>query len=380
MNLRELRAAALKAAQDIITGAQKDGGRELTASESETVQAKFGEIDSLDAKIAGAKSSDDLMARICGLAVDATASGVGSKRLSLNGSAVAAKALNPDGNNPRGLKSLLVEGTQVVPAQFLDYAVVKERPPTSLLDVIPAKIVDRNFSYLRQTVRTNNAAPVAVGGLKPTSVYTMERVTGRLRVMAHLSEAIDEYWLADQNALQQFVSDELAWGLRAALEQQVIAGNGVGENATGFGAASGIQTQAFSVDGIQTSRAALTKVEALGLTGQAFILHPSDWQAIETRTTTTGAYVLEASGAPIDRAKRTLWGVQVALSTAVPVGTGYLLGEDSVILFTDGALQLKWGTPGDDFSRNQVRARLETRFDVGVPRPLAVVRMTLTGP
>ena len=43
------------------------------------------------------------------------------------------------------------------------------KPALSLLDVIP--VVQQaipKFAYMRQTVRTNNAAVVAAGALKPT--------------------------------------------------------------------------------------------------------------------------------------------------------------------------------------------------------------------
>ena len=46
-------------------------------------------------------------------------------------------------------------------------------------------------SYLRQSVRTNAAAPVAVGAVKPTSTYSLESVPVQLQVFAHLSEAVD---------------------------------------------------------------------------------------------------------------------------------------------------------------------------------------------
>ena len=59
----------------------------------------------------------------------------------------------------------------------------------SLLDVLPAKAhTTPEYAYLRQTVRTNNAAVVAEGAVKPTSVYTVVRIEDSLVVIAHLSE------------------------------------------------------------------------------------------------------------------------------------------------------------------------------------------------
>ena len=50
----------------------------------------------------------------------------------------------------------------------------------SVLPVITASEGDR-VSFLRQTARTNNAAVVAAGSTKPTSVFSVERVDSRTR-------------------------------------------------------------------------------------------------------------------------------------------------------------------------------------------------------
>ena len=98
---------------------------------------------------------------------------------------------------------------------------------------------------MRQTVRTNNAAVVAEGAVKPTSVYTVNKVPNSLVVVAHLSEAIPRFWLIDQVSLETFVSNELEYGLRLAVEAKVLADvNGT----------SGIQTQAYATSVLATLR------------------------------------------------------------------------------------------------------------------------------
>ena len=81
---------------------------------------------------------------------------------------------------------------------------------TGLLDVLPVKQhTSPEHAYLRQTTRTNNAAVVAEGAAKPTSVYSVVRVEQSLIVVAHLSEGMPRYWLLDNSALETFVVDEL---------------------------------------------------------------------------------------------------------------------------------------------------------------------------
>src|SRR6476646_1237350 len=76
----------------------------------------------------------------------------------------------------------------------------------ALLDLLPTKQhTSAEYVYLRQSVRTNNAAIVAEGAAKPTSVYSVVRIENSLQAIAHLSEGNPCYWLLDNQALEQFV-------------------------------------------------------------------------------------------------------------------------------------------------------------------------------
>jgi HK97 family phage major capsid protein len=91
------------------------------------------------------------------------------------------------------------------------------------------------FTFLRQTVRTNNAAVVADSATKPTSVYTIAEIEDRFRVIAHLSEAIPLRYFADHNQLESWLA--VRDGLRAAparSQAEVLAGDGTGEHFTGI--------------------------------------------------------------------------------------------------------------------------------------------------
>lgn len=279
------------------------------------------------------------------------------------------------------VRALLAVGTTATGVEILDETPVSlGKPATSLLDLIPARTVKGGqYSYLRQTVRTNNAAPVAVGGTKPTSVFTLERVTGELEVVAHLSEAIHEPWLSDAPALDQFVQTEMVDGIGAALDDQILNGTGVSPELAGI-IATGTGTQAYATSPIVTIRTAIAQLEAAGLAASAIILASSDWLAIETATVTGGAYLLgdAATGAPLDRIKRTLWGVPVVVSAAHTAGTAVVLAQDSVGLVTDGGVDFVWGRVSDDFSKNQVRGRAEIRAQVEVYRPSGIIVCDLT--
>ncbi|OCI32706.1 hypothetical protein [Oerskovia enterophila] len=73
--------------------------------------------------------------------------------------------------------------------------------------------------------------------------------------------------------------------------------------------------------------------------------------------------------------------VPVAVVPGLTVGTGYVIGQDSLLVSTDRAgIRAEWGTPGDSFTKNELVARVEGRFSLDAPRPHGVVKLTLTGP
>lgn len=265
-----------------------------------------------------------------------------------------------------------------------DPIVMPGRPGTGILDVLPAVPWESPvFRYMRQIERTNRAAPVAPGELKPTSVYKLEPVDARLRVIAHLAEPIDEYLLHDMSGLGRFVQTELVQGIRDALDQQVLYGDGTGENLTGIFHTSGVLQQEYLGSALLSLRRAITKIAALNLTADWFVLNPTDWEAIETDTLTAGQYVLNAeggrSGLPVDAAAYKLWGIRIVLSTRLQPGRAVLLAHNCAqINFDKYGLNSTTNRIDDDFSRNQIRARVEGRYELAVLRPSGIVIVDLT--
>ena len=166
---------------------------------------------------------------------------------------------------------------------------------------------------MRQTVRTNAAAVVAAGALKPTSVYSVTRVENSLAVIAHLSEGIPRHWLIDTPALEAFLAGELEYGLRQAVEAKVLAD---------VHGTSGIQTQAYTTSVLTTLRKGVTKLETAGYTASAFVLHPTDWESVELALSSTTA--IEHLSLPYDPATRRLFGVPVTTSNAQAAGVGHV--------------------------------------------------------
>jgi HK97 family phage major capsid protein len=292
-----------------------------------------------------------------------------SRRLSYKGMA-AGVAANMMGGDGIGAKVLAPSGATVIPQSFTPDPVPLGRPAQSLLDLVPVRTqATAEYAFIRQGTRTNNAAVVDEGNVKPTTVLGLTRVEQSLEVVAHLSEGIPRYWLADNEAVEVFVNNELEYGLRAAIEAKLLGD---------VDGTSGIQEQDYSTSIVETIRKGLTKLEIAGHAPAAIALHPADFEAVELAIASTDA--ISHQGLPYDPAARRLFGVPIATTVSQVEGTGHVLGAGSVMLDVDNVgVSIVWSETSndEDFSRNLIRARCEQRVGTSVMAPLGVVVLDL---
>ena len=286
------------------------------------------------------------------------------------GSKMAAKAVRTMVGEGAEAKALAPSRDTIIGQDFDDKPIELGKVGTTFLDALP---VERrgtpSWRYLRQSVRTNNAAVVAEGAVKPTSVYSLEEVDGTLQVIAHLSEAVPRYWLIDNDNLEEFLRSELEYGLQLAVEAKVL---------TDVNATSGIQVQAFDTDVFATLRKAASKIETAGYAPAYHLLHPTDWEALELSKDLNGQYRL---GGPNSLGRRMLWDVPVIVSLAQTAGVSHTVAGETISVVTDTtgvAVQWSETSNADDFSKNLIRARCEGRFETEVWRPWGVVKGDLT--
>jgi hypothetical protein len=174
--------------------------------------------------------------------------------------------------------------------------------------------------------------------------------------------------MADNATLEQFISNELNYGLRKAVEAKVLSD---------IDATSGIVTQAFATSIPVTLRKSLTALETAGYVASAIVLHPSDFETIELLLSTTNA--VEHLSLPYNPAQRSC---TVPIATTIAQRryvTSWLrtLSRDVDHL----GVKLTWSemSNSDDFSRNLNRARLEGRYGTSIYQPAGVVKATLAG-
>lgn len=278
-----------------------------------------------------------------------------------------------------GTKSVLSASDASVALNFVTTPITGyPTNPVRIIDLISFRRVDMTdgpaFNYFRQTARTNNATAVADGGLKPTSVYSLENVEDRLRVVAHLSEPIPERFVADYRSLTDFMELEMREGLLAGLEAQVVSGDATGENMTGILNTSGLSTTPFNSDMLTTLRSARTQMEVLGESPTAWVLNPSDRESIDLLKTADGEFLVEQG------ALQNVFGqIPIVSSNSIAAGTALLGDFRTCEVVQKENVDLQVDRSGDLFDRNQLKMRVEGRFCLAMLRPRAITSIALTG-
>jgi HK97 family phage major capsid protein len=256
------------------------------------------------------------------------------------------------------------------------------RRPLVMRDIITVGETNSDtVEYVRVTTETNNAAPVAeavstVTGAKPESALAFEKVTTAVKTVAHWIP-ITRRALADAGQMRTYVDGFLRAGLEQELEDQMVTGDGTGENFTGLGSITGVQSQAWDTDFFVTARKARRKVRTVGRAiPNGYLLNPEDWEAMELETDAEGRYYF---GGPAAMAAPRLWGLPVIESEAVPVGTGYVGDFRQLVLWDREQAQiLVSDSHSDFFIRNLLVILAELRAAFGCLRPTAIVEMDLT--
>lgn len=310
-------------------------------------------------------------------------------------------------SSPFGVKALITgaadssAGAFVVNEQTGIYEPLGRRPLT-IRDLVSVRQTESDtVEYVRQLTQPTSAAvvpeattaapptaaeaagplvPAPGGGYKPEGSMTFERVTASVKTIAEWIPATKR-GLADASQLRGLIDAELRADLAEEEEDQILNGDGSGENFTGILNTSGTQAQAYSatVAGldplIETTLKAKTKVRTGGrAVASGYIFNPEDWEKIQlARLAKNPNNEAVTGGVP------TLHGLPVVESEAMPAGTG-LTGDyrKAVIWDREQASITATDSHADFFIRNLVAILGEQREAFGVTRPSAFVEIDLT--
>ena len=240
-----------------------------------------------------------------------------------------------------------------------------------LLTVVPTD--SGSIDYAKQTARTNNAAPVAEGAKKPYSDYAWGIVNAPVRTIAHLAK-LTRQAMDDDRQLQGEVDQEMRYGLRFAEEEQILNGDGTGENLTGLIPEATAFAANFTMDTptkVDILRLAMVQAEVALFPADGHVLNPIDWGEIELTKTTDGAYVFAQ---PQGLAGPRMWGLPVVSTTGMAqsqfltggfrLQTLYDRMQPEVLISSENA---------DDFENNLYTMRCEERLALAIKRAAALI-------
>ena len=214
-------------------------------------------------------------------------------------------------------------------------------------------------------------------GLKPKSTLQFQSAQAPVRTIAHY-EVAHRNVLADEPQLQSVINNELLYGLSLAEDDQILNGDGTGENLLGILNTPGIQTYTQAV-GDQKSdalRRAATLSVIANYPGTGFVMHPLDWEDIELQKTVAGGdgqYMLVSNVAI--GAQTQVWRQPVVETPAMTEGT-FLTGAFGIgaQLYDREQANVRISESHEDFFvRNAIVVLCEERLAMAVKRPESFV-------
>jgi len=253
--------------------------------------------------------------------------------------------------------------------------------------------------YVRVTSKTNNAAATAEAttaaagaisgaspgpytvatpsGTKPESAMALEIVSTAVKTIAHWIP-ITKRAAADAGQVRTLIDNFLLYGLAEELEDQILNGDGTGENFTGI-----LQSSPLTVGSAGTDIDAIVDaIAAVRTTGRrkpnALVIHPSDWYSTGflTAKDTQGNYLIGDPRASVDQLN-SLWGLRVVVTEAMTQNTA-LVGDfrQAVLWKREAPSILVSDQHADFFTRNLLAVLAERRDAFGVLDPQAFCTVT----
>ena len=275
---------------------------------------------------------------------------------------------------------------------------VGERELTVYDLVTKGSTTSDTVEYVRVTGKTNNAAPVAEattsaaptapgtagalvnavgGGYKPESGLDLEVVSTTVKTIAHWIP-ITKRAASDAGQIRTLIDNFLRYGLAEELEDQMLTGNGTGENFAGI-LNSGISTVGSAGTDIDAIVDAIRTVRVTGRRRpNALVIHPNDWfsTGFLTAKDTSGKYLISDPAASVDQLNQ-LWGLRVVVSEGVTENTA-LVGDfrQAVLWEREGVNVMVSDQHADFFIRNLLAILAEMRAAFGVLDPQAFCSVT----
>jgi len=240
--------------------------------------------------------------------------------------------------------------------------------------ITPGRMDGNALEYVRETGFTNAAAAVAEAAKKPQSDLQFDLISTTAKVIAHYVKASRQI-LSDAPMLASYIDGRLRYGLAYKEEQQLLNGDGTGQNLLGIVPQATAFAAPFALAGattMDTLRLAMLQAVLAEFPATGHVLNPIDWARIELTKDSEGRYII---GQPQGVASPTMWGLPVVSTQAMASGK-FLTGafRMGAQLFDRWMARVEVATENeDDFVKNLVTILAEERLALAVYRPEAFI-------
>lgn len=401
------RATALKAAEDLLA----KYGDQLTEEQAAEVKAATDAVEAVDAELVASSRRESLTRQIKGLHKGADDQdpdgGVAAHSLgdfvvksagdTLRGNAsgdrslfstdefVHTKAASDPAGSPANLGPWATEFQRAIVNQRREKLVVAD-----LMGA--AQTTQPTIKYLVEKRDPNRIAEggyatVAEGQQKPYIRYAnFDIATESLAKIAGLTKLTDEM-IADFGFVADWINNQLVYDLSVAEEQQLLNGNGTGNNLTGLLNRSGLQTVTAAEEGewadkLFTARSAVSLETPL--TADALVINPADYEVLRLAKDANeqylgGGYFAGQYGNGTLMVDPPVWGLRTVVTQAVEKGTAVVgaFRQGATVLRKGGVRVDSTNTNDKDFELNLITLRAEERVGLMVPLPAAFVKVDL---
>jgi hypothetical protein len=270
------------------------------------------------------------------------------------------------------------------------------QPQVTIRDLVQVRRTDADvISYPRAVAHTNAAAPVAEAanaddgtitfddpdyvvstpsGTKPEGAFTWEQITQAVQPIAE-GVPISKRTLMNASELEDIINQQLRYDLEQTLNTQMISGNGTDPNFRGIRNTTGILTQAFSNNVVETLRKGKTKVSnpatGSGRVPNAAVLTPTALETLDLfrvggSTTTDGQFLIN----PLGDQPRRLWGMTLVEEPGMTADRAVVGFFRDAVLWDRQQATVEVFTQHKDFAmRNLVQLLAEWWGAFGVLQP-----------
>ena len=410
MNAKARREAAIKAALDLINRVKARDGI-MTDAERTELKGYDDTVKECDALIEAAKGDEDLFARMqaAGPVKSDTNDGGDApyKAKSLGdhwAHTLKAKGLKTAKDIPSGVTVAadeLVFGKAATDTQTVGGSTGAYGPMVTDVDtdfVMPKRDRLVVADLLQSGTVSGSAIKYPVfGALEGGTGYVSE---GGTKPQLHVG---DPTWLTD--ALGEIagwfkVTDDMAedlpymvseinstavYDLQYKEEQAILFGNGTAPNLRGITQRSGIQTATKGADSVADAifKAAGKVQTATGLTADAIVMNPTDYEALRLSKDSNGQYFgggffTGPYGNGDVMVNPPVWGRRTVVTSAIPARKVLIGAFSSAKLFKKGGIRVESTNSNvDDFINDKITTRLRQREGLQVKYPAAFVYLDL---